>query len=569
MAGKFLVGVAVGSGLTASAAEQAGADFLLAINAGRMRNMGAPSVGCILPITDADELTSGFARAEVLSQVSIPVYLGFSLYGNTIDAQKIAADAADQGFAGVVNFPTCIYFSSSMQRILSRAGRGIEQEVAVLAAARDQGLQTLFYCDNRTQARLGADAGLDKILLNFGWNSGGQLGHKKKISLEEAALQARETGRLIKRIHPKVQFLLEGGPIVTAEDLSFIAQKVDFDGYIGGSTIERLPMDTAITDMIASYRLAGGVPREVSSSQRNLLSWGRQCGAAGSSKALIDCLKQLDVLVDIQAPVSIEYEKGVQIDWVVNAFENQFKGDVVKTIRPAIEDRHASANRRLFGSFNGDKLAQGILGDSNCKLLVIHAPERLPPHSQIRLARALHEGWYYATGSHRKYTVIPKCVIFIERSSDGSLPEGLESDLAALFNSRTVLVPALRRRPEDIAALLGFYYSKIGLTEKRQPELSASALHQLQTCEWLGNEQELFAVADILALSDGEIDKASVDAAVALYSSGDEGDLQNTRNEKTRIVEALWRHNFHKGRTAEALGISRKTLYNKITRYGL
>jgi len=36
MAGKFQVGVAVGSGLTASAAEQAGADFLLAINAGRM-----------------------------------------------------------------------------------------------------------------------------------------------------------------------------------------------------------------------------------------------------------------------------------------------------------------------------------------------------------------------------------------------------------------------------------------------------------------------------------------------------------------------------------------------------
>ena len=159
--------------------------------------------------------------------------------------------------------------------------------------------------------------------------------------------------------------------------------------------------------------------------------------------------------------------------------------------------------------------------------------------------------------------------VFIERSSDGSLPEGLESDLAALFSSRTVLVPALRRRPDDIAALLGFYYTKIGLAEKRQPELSASALHQLQTCEWLGNEHELYAVADILALTEGEIDKAGVDAAVALYSRGDSGDLRNTRNEKTRIVEALWRHNFHKGRTAEALGISRKTLYNKITRYGL
>ena len=566
---KFLVGVAVGSGLTASSAEQAGADFLLAINAGRMRNMGAPSIGCILPITDAGELTTGFASTEVLSQVSIPVFLGVNLFSETIDAQTIAANAAEQGFAGIVNFPTCIHLSRSMQRILARAGRGIEQEVAVLAAAKEQGLQTLFYCCDRTQARLGADAGLDKIMLNFGWNSGGQFGHRKKFSLEEVAIQARETGRLIRRIHPSVEFLLEGGPIVTADDLSFIAQKVDFDGYIGGSTIERLPMDTAITDLIASYRLAGGLPREVSSSQRNLLSWGRQCGAAGSSAALTDCLKQLDVLVGLQAPVSIEYEKGVQIDWVVSAFENQFDSDAIETIRPAIEDRHASANRRLFGTLNGDKQFHGVLGDPACELLLIHAPERLPSHSQIKLARALREGWYYVTGSHRKCAVNARCVVFSERWSDGKLPEGLEPDLAVLFNSRTLIIPALRQRPDDIAALLGFYYIKIGLTEKRQPEFSASALHRLQTCEWIGNEAELYAVADILALADCEIDKARVDAAIALYRSGDSLDLQNTRDEKTRIVEALWRHNFHKGRTAEALGISRKTLYNKITRYGL
>ena len=201
--------------------------------------------------------------------------------------------------------------------------------------------------------------------------------------------------------------------------------------------------------------------------------------------------------------------------------------------------------------------------------MLIHAPERLPSHSQIKLARALREGWYYVTGSHRKCTVNARCVVFSERWSDGKLPEGLEPDLAVLFNSRTLIIPALRQRPDDIAALLGFYYIKIGLTEKRQPEFSASALHRLQTCEWIGNEVELYAVADILALADCEIDKARVDAAIALYRSGDSLDLQNTRDEKTRIVEALWRHNFHKGRTAEALGISRKTLYNKITRYGL
>ena len=132
MTNQFQVGVAIGSGLTAHAAERAGADFLLAINAGRIRNMGAPSVASILPIIDATELTIGFAKTEVLSQVTVPVYLGVSLYGHSNDPQEIAQQAASHGFAGIVNFPTSIHFSSSMQRILTRANRGIEQEVACL-----------------------------------------------------------------------------------------------------------------------------------------------------------------------------------------------------------------------------------------------------------------------------------------------------------------------------------------------------------------------------------------------------------------------------------------------------
>ena len=559
----------MGSGLAARAAESGGADFLLAINAGRMRNMGAPSVASILPIMDANEQTDEFATTEVLSQVSIPVYLGFSVYGETVDADAIAAKAVHQGFDGLVNFPTSLHFPSSVQHILQRAGRGMTREVAVLAAAKQHGLKTLLYCANRTHARLGADAGLDMILLNFGWNSGGQFGHKKKLSLEEVAIQTREIGRLIKRIHPQVQFLLEGGPIVTAGDLSFVAQKVEFDGYVGGSTIERLPMETAITDLIASYRIAGGLPKRVSTRQRKLLSWGRQCGAIGNSKALLDCLSQLDKLSDLSAPVLIQYEYGVDITWVINAFERRFPDESIRTVRPVIEDRHASANRRLFGSANATHPTLGTLGDEACELLILHAPERLPARSQIRLARAIKEGWYYATGSRRKHKVSPRCVFISQCWSNQALPDTLESDLAALFDARSLVVPPLRERAEDIAALLAYYFTRIGLPESKQPQLSASALHQLQTYEWAANDQELYSIADILCLSDGEVDKSTVDAAVAQHQSGESTNQETARNEKTRIAEALWRHNFHKSRTANALGISRKTLYNKIRRYRL
>src|SRR3546814_1257356 len=98
----------------------------------------------------------------------------------------------------------------------------------------------MFYCATRTQARLAADASLDHICLNLGWNVGGAMGHRTRTSIEEVTSAAREIGRLIKRIHPRVRFLLEGGPIVSAEDLGRVANLAPIDGYVGGSTIERL-----------------------------------------------------------------------------------------------------------------------------------------------------------------------------------------------------------------------------------------------------------------------------------------------------------------------------------------
>src|SRR5690606_21713990 len=69
---RFIIGAAIGSGTTALAAERGGADLLLAINAGRLRSMGAPSIACMLPILDAGKLTAEFARREVLTQCTAP-----------------------------------------------------------------------------------------------------------------------------------------------------------------------------------------------------------------------------------------------------------------------------------------------------------------------------------------------------------------------------------------------------------------------------------------------------------------------------------------------------------------
>src|SRR3546814_12428217 len=82
------------------------------------------------------------------------------------------------------------------------------------------------------------------------------MGHRTRTSIEEVTSAAREIGRLIKRIHPRVRFLLEGGPIVSAEDLGRVANLAPIDGYVGGSTIERLPLEASVADQIDAYRQA-------------------------------------------------------------------------------------------------------------------------------------------------------------------------------------------------------------------------------------------------------------------------------------------------------------------------
>jgi len=82
----------------------------------------------------------------VLSQVSIPVYLGVNVYGESVDPERLDSELADQGFDGVVNFPSCIHHTASMQRILERGGRGVTQEGNVLVHAKKLGLKSIFYC---------------------------------------------------------------------------------------------------------------------------------------------------------------------------------------------------------------------------------------------------------------------------------------------------------------------------------------------------------------------------------------------------------------------------------------
>ncbi|MDZ7839894.1 MAG: phosphoenolpyruvate hydrolase family protein [Gammaproteobacteria bacterium] len=573
---EFLIGAAIGSGTTALAAERGDADFLLAINAGRLRNMGAPSIACMLPIFDAASLMEDFARRELLTQCRIPVLLGVNVWEPRFDPVGRAAMIRDSGFAGAVNFPSCMHYSRPMQQILSRARRGIEQEVEMLRAVQDTGLSSMFYCATRTQARLAADAGIDLVCLNLGWNVGGALGHRRRASIEEVATVARDVGRLIKRINPDTRFLLEGGPIANAEELARVVSLAPIDGYVGGSTIERIPLENSVADQIHRFRQASRRGPALDSAGARLVAWSGQFGFVGRSEKHLAYLRRLKALTAARDPVLLLAEQGISPRPSLAALGHGRKpgGSPVSVhIDIAGEDLPTHARNRLFG--HRDTLAKQspALADDGISLLVIHAPERLPPATQRRLARALRDGEFTVTGTRRSMEVAPRVVLVCYvpvtpgRVEEDLAGAGLDPDLGAVMTGGTLRVPPLRERTDDLLAVIEqVSASALGVSMGRSL-FSPAALKRLQAHRWPGNEVELRSVLGALA---GRSSQDPVQPAeVVPLLEKEPVPVPEVRSEKDLVVDALWRHGFNRTQAAAALGVSRKTLYNKIRKFGL
>ncbi len=539
--------------------------------------MGVPSIACMLPVYDANSITESFAKEELLALCKIPVLLGTNVWGASFDPVGKAKEVYEAGFAGAVNFPSCLHYSRPMQQILSRAGRGIEQEVELLRAVQDTGLTAMFYCASRTQARLAADAGIDMICLNIGWNAGGVLGHISRSSIEEVAVTAREIGRLVKRINPNSKFLVEGGPIATPEDLSRVLELAPLDGYVGGSTIDRMPLESSVASLIDGFRQASSARAGLKNEDQELIQWADRFGFVGHSVRHLAMLRRLQQMAVSRNPVLIVAEPGQSTGPVIKVLGGAQKpGTEMKFTQIDVAEQNFPARARnvLFGHRDSISRQKPVLSDDNVNLVVIHTPERLTGALQRRLARALQDGFFQVSGSRKSLPLEPRIVFLShlsvrnDRVEEDLLAAGLEPELLSCISGWTLRLPPLRDRLTDLQAIIDALseQERKGSTESI---FSSAAIQKLRAYHWPGNEQELLKLIGSLK---GRPSKQPVQPEELVgklsYIDKDQGYV-DTLPEKDRIVEALWRNGFNRGKTAAALGMSRKTLYNKIKKFEL
>lgn len=253
-AGRALMGSGAGNGLSARCAELAQIDFIVVYNSGRYRMAGRSSMAGLLPYGDANAIVMEMA-AEILSVVrETPVIAGVCGTDPFRVMPRFLEEIKEAGFRGVQNYPTVCRFDGNFRINLEETGLGFDREVEMIATARELDLLTVSYVTTVDEIEAMTHAGADILVPHVGVTASGITGAHTTMSLDEAITQTRQLAEAAHRIRPEALVLCHGGPIVGPSDAASVISAVDgVVGFLGASSMERLPAEEATLDLMRQF----------------------------------------------------------------------------------------------------------------------------------------------------------------------------------------------------------------------------------------------------------------------------------------------------------------------------
>lgn len=251
---RIIVAAGAGTGLSAKAEEEGGADLLLVFNSGHYRMHGLGSLSGLLAFGNANDIALQMGERHILPVVKqVPVICSVNGTDPTRVMDRFLCQVTAAGFSGVNNFPTVGLIDGRFRLELEQTGMGYGKEVAAMAAAHRLGIFTCAYAFNADEAGQMAEAGCDMVLAHVGLTVGGTIGAKGALSLKESAdLIAKIRAAALAR-NPEVLILCHGGPIATPADFRALLALVPVHGFVGASSMERLPVESAVRDATAAF----------------------------------------------------------------------------------------------------------------------------------------------------------------------------------------------------------------------------------------------------------------------------------------------------------------------------
>lgn len=254
-AGKILVGVGAGTGITAKSSEAGGADMLIIYNSGRFRMAGRGSLSGLLSYGDANQIVVEMG-AEVLPVVKhTPVLAGVCGTDPFRVMPYYLRQLKEMGFNGVQNFPTVGLIDGVFRQNLEETGMGYGLEVEMIREAHKLDMLTCPYVFDAEQAKAMAAAGADILVAHMGLTTKGTIGAQTALTLDDCVVRIREIIAAGRSVNPSIMVICHGGPIAEPADTQYVISHLpEIDGFFGASSIERFAAEVGIKAQTEAFK---------------------------------------------------------------------------------------------------------------------------------------------------------------------------------------------------------------------------------------------------------------------------------------------------------------------------
>jgi DNA-binding NtrC family response regulator len=309
----------------------------------------------------------------------------------------------------------------------------------------------------------------------------------------------------------------------------------------------------------------------------------------GSGPAMRRVFEMIEKVAETDLTVLVRGESGTGKELVAQALHQRSP----RRGRPFVAVNCAAISRELVeselfghekGAFTGaDARRIGRFEAAGGGTIFLDEIGDMAPETQAKVLRVLEERSLERVGSTKPVEVDVRVIAATHRDLEAEVKRGrFREDLYYRLKVVQIAVPPLRERREDVPALVDRFLSQLAERLGREPRrISAGALAALAGYAWPGNVRELRNVVEQAAvLAPGEMigeadlrlpcrQEASAPAALAGGGFADAKRQATEDFERSYLLRALRQHGGNISRTAEAIGMVRQSLQQKIRELGL
>lgn len=309
----------------------------------------------------------------------------------------------------------------------------------------------------------------------------------------------------------------------------------------------------------------------------------RAASLIGQSRKMVEIFKLVGKISHSRTAVLIQGETGTGKELIARAIHDNSP----RAAQPFVAVNCSAIPDSLFeselfghvkGSFTGaHAFRRGLLEEASGGTFFLDEVGDLSPSGQAKLLRALQEEQIRRVGSNELIPIDIRVIAASRRSLPQLVHSGrFREDLLYRLNTVALTMPPLRERPEDIPLLAEFFLARCSADMQMAPaSLSGITMQALLRYTWPGNVRELEHVMEravalsshrLLSLDDLPPEIRSNGASPAEPAHGIPGTLSALQQE--HVLKVLASTGGNKERAARLLGISRRTLYRFLDRYG-